>query len=126
MVGAVGDDNFAPGFLESLRGDGLDVSRVKVLEGEKTGVAVIVVETESGQNRILFSPGANFKVEKGDLVDGDEAVVLFQLELPLEVVSLFSVSSIAGRHNIQRRAWTDGHRCFTTSRLRARNGWMLS
>ena len=72
MVGAVGDDNFAPGFLESLKGDGLDVSGVKVVEGEGTGTAVIVVETGSGENRILFCPGANYCVEEGDLLKGDE------------------------------------------------------
>lgn len=95
MVGAVGDDQFQSGFLESLKGDGLNVDRVKVLKGKKTGVAVIVVETKSGQNRIMFNPGANFCVEVKDLVEGDEAVALFQLELPLEVVCMLYTSDCA-------------------------------
>ncbi|KAJ4293574.1 putative ribokinase [Kalmusia sp. IMI 367209] len=86
MVGAVGDDEFYEGFLKSLQKDGLRTEGVKVLQGKKTGVAVIIVETGTGENRIMFCPGANFEVGVEDLVDGDVGVVLFQLELPLEVV----------------------------------------
>jgi ribokinase len=86
MVGAVGDDQFSPGFLESLQKDGLVTDRVEVLKGKKTGVAVIIVETGTGENRIMFCPGANYDVPVKDLVEGDEGVVLFQLELPLDVV----------------------------------------
>jgi ribokinase len=87
MVGAVGDDEFASGFLKSLESDGLVTKGVKVLKAKKTGVAVIIVETGSGENRIMFCPGANYDVEKTDLIDGDAGVALFQLELPLDVVS---------------------------------------
>ncbi|KAF1833986.1 ribokinase [Decorospora gaudefroyi] len=87
MVGAVGADEFHAGFLAALREDGVNVDRVQILEGKKTGVAVILVETHSGENRILVFPGANGEVKgKRDLVEGDEGVVLFQLELPVEVV----------------------------------------
>jgi ribokinase len=86
MVGAVGDDEFHAGFLKALQADGVNTDRVKILKGKKTGVAVIVVETGSGENRIMFCPGANFDVEEKDLVDADASVALFQLELPLKVV----------------------------------------
>ena len=86
MVGAVGDDEFHQGFLESLRADGLNTSGVEILKGKKTGVAVIVVETQSGENRIMFNPGANGEVVVRDLVDDDVGVALFQLELPMQVV----------------------------------------
>jgi ribokinase len=86
MVGAVGDDQFSPSFLDSLRSDGLNVDKVQVLKGKKTGVAVIIVETKTGENRIMFCPGANYDVEKVDLVDASTHVVLFQLELPVDVV----------------------------------------
>ncbi|KAJ4377288.1 putative ribokinase [Neocucurbitaria cava] len=86
MVGAVGDDEFHEGFLKSLKGDGLKVDGVKILKGKKTGVAVIIVETGTGENRIMFCPGANYDLEAKDLVDDDASVALFQLELPLEVV----------------------------------------
>lgn len=86
MVGAVGDDQYSSGFLESLRNDGLVTDRVEVMKGKKTGVAVIIVETNTGENRIMLVPGANYEVQVKDLVEGDEAVALFQLELPLDVV----------------------------------------
>ncbi|KAF2871341.1 Ribokinase-like protein [Massariosphaeria phaeospora] len=86
MVGAVGDDEFAGGFLKSLQKDGLNTENVEVLKGKKTGVAVIIVETESGENRIMFCPGANHEVEARDLVDEESSVALFQLELPVDVV----------------------------------------
>ena len=90
MVGAVGDDEFHEGFLKSLQKDGLQTDAVKVLPGKKTGVAVITVETSTGENRIMFCPGANYDVEVKDLVDDDASVALFQLELPLEVVCIDS------------------------------------
>lgn len=86
MVGAVGDDEFHAGFLKALKEDGLNTDKIEILKGKKTGVAVIVVETGTGENRIMFSPGANYDVEVKDLVDDDASVALFQLELPLDVV----------------------------------------
>lgn len=88
MVGAVGDDEFHENFLKALRADGLNTDSVKILKGKKTGVAVITVETGTGENRIMFCPGANYDVEEKDLVDDDASVALFQLELPLNVVRL--------------------------------------
>jgi ribokinase len=82
----VGDDEFHSGFLKALQADGVKTDNVKILKGKKTGVAVIVVETGTGENRIMFCPGANYDVEEKDLVDADASVALFQLELPLKVV----------------------------------------
>jgi ribokinase len=86
MVGAVGEDEFHKSFLKALQDDGLNTDKVQVLPGRKTGVAVIVVETATGENRIMFNPGANGDVPVKDLVDADASVALFQLELPLQVV----------------------------------------
>lgn len=87
MVGAIGDDQFADGMLNSLREDGVDVSAVKTIKGQTTGSATILVEEETGENRILFVSGANgsFK-EDEDLVPGQADVALFQLETPLKTV----------------------------------------
>ncbi|KAF2422207.1 Ribokinase-like protein [Tothia fuscella] len=90
MYGAVGDDVFGPQLIKGLRSDGVDNDGVKSLEGEKTGTAVILVEEESGENRILFTPGANHKLKvDDDLVPGGEYgdIAVFQLELPLDVVT---------------------------------------
>ena len=37
MVGALGDDQFAGGFLDSLRQDGLNIDGVRVLKGRQSG-----------------------------------------------------------------------------------------
>jgi len=89
MVGAVGGqhDQFAKPFLESLSRDGVDVSRVQQLPDQRTGVAVILVEERTGENRILLNPGANHGFPATDLVDQDIDVAIFQLEIPLPVVS---------------------------------------
>jgi ribokinase len=58
MVGAVGDDEFGRGALVDLAGEGVDVSRVAVLSGQPTGLALIVVD-ERGENQIAVAPGAN-------------------------------------------------------------------
>ncbi|OQE82287.1 hypothetical protein PENNAL_c0037G04105 [Penicillium nalgiovense] len=63
MVGAVGalDGHFSALLKPTLEKSGVDPSRVKVIENAYTGVAVIIVDSSAGgENRILFSPGANY------------------------------------------------------------------
>ncbi|KAF2816316.1 ribokinase-like protein [Mytilinidion resinicola] len=88
MVGAVGDDQFADDFLKSLQAGGVETSKVQKLPNQKTGVAVILVESQTGENRILLSPGANYNVPVVDLLQRDTTVALFQLEVPIEVALL--------------------------------------
>ena len=88
MVGAVGDDVFGPQMIKSMAEDGIDMSGVMTLPDQKTGVAVILVE-ESGENRILFTAGANFGIDAmTELVRENEFgdVAVFQLETPMDVV----------------------------------------
>jgi ribokinase len=84
----------------------LKTDGVKILKGKKTGVAVIVVETGTGENRIMFCPGANYDVELRDLVDDDASVALFQLELPMDVVRIISKVKLCLK--------LTNARCFTT------------
>ncbi|KAJ5381936.1 uncharacterized protein N7496_004364 [Penicillium cataractarum] len=63
MVGAVGalDGHFSALLRPTLEKSGVDTSRVRVVENAYTGVAVIIVDSSAGgENRILFSPGANY------------------------------------------------------------------
>ncbi len=62
MLGKVGKDGMGDKLLKSLEEDGVDISRVDYGE-ENTGIANIVVE-DSGQNRIIVIPGANYEVDK--------------------------------------------------------------
>jgi ribokinase len=58
LVGAVGDDGFGRGALVDLRGEGVDVSRVALLNGVPAGLALIMVD-ERGENQIAVASGAN-------------------------------------------------------------------
>lgn len=63
MVGAVGglDGHFDALLKPTLEKSGIDTSRVQIIPNTYTGVAVIVVDAGAGgENRILFSPGANY------------------------------------------------------------------
>jgi ribokinase len=93
MVGNVGDDGFGRDYFEALGKEGIDAKGVTTVKGETTGAANIIVEEETGENRIMFTPGANNSYAKEntewDLVPQDAGVVVFQLEIPMEVVSFF-------------------------------------
>jgi ribokinase len=58
MVGAVGDDEYGRSALDDLQSAGVDVSRIAVMSGELTGLALIAVD-ERGANQIVVAPGAN-------------------------------------------------------------------
>jgi ribokinase len=95
MVGNVGDDGFGRDYFEALGKEGINADGVTTVKGETTGAANIIVEEETGENRIMFTPGANnsyAETKKGDgkewdLVPEDAGVVVFQLEIPMRVVS---------------------------------------
>ncbi|KAL9615123.1 MAG: hypothetical protein Q9167_000441 [Letrouitia subvulpina] len=89
MVGAIGYDIFGRDLIASLEQNGVDTSRVKITENERTGVAVIVVEEATGENRIMITPGANYSI-RPDQFDGLPtplpAMIVLQLEIPLDTV----------------------------------------
>ncbi|KAF9891497.1 hypothetical protein FE257_003964 [Aspergillus nanangensis] len=63
MVGAVGDQDghFSSLLKPTLERSGVDTSRIQIIAGAYTGVATIIVDSSAGgENRILFSPGANY------------------------------------------------------------------
>ncbi|TKX26812.1 ribokinase [Elsinoe australis] len=88
MVGNVGADSFGSDYLEALEKEGIDASHVTMLRGQKTGVANIIVETDTGENRILVATNANHADhdELRDLVPDDANVMVFQLEIPMQQV----------------------------------------
>jgi len=92
MIGFVGSDSFGGDYLTALKGEGIDVANVRTVEDATTGVANIIVEEGTGENRILLSAGANHALgqELVDLVPDEAEVVVFQLEIPLGLVGLVS------------------------------------
>jgi ribokinase len=91
MVGCVGDDDAGRALLASLEADGVDRSRVRVVDGVPSGTAFITVG-EDGENQIVVSPGANARLTPDDVGAAEPAlraaaVTLLQLEVPLETVA---------------------------------------
>jgi ribokinase len=89
MVGRVGEDTDSRLALESLHRAGVDTSAVARVPGAETGTAWITVA--GGENTIIVIAGANHDWPGPDpeLPDAvaEAAVVVAQLEVPLEVVS---------------------------------------
>ncbi|KAJ5851415.1 uncharacterized protein N7529_010800 [Penicillium soppii] len=96
MVGAVGarDGHFSTLLKPTLERSGVDPSRVKIVENAYTGVAVIIVDSSAGgENRIVFSPGANYDGMKPTpevlgmaLAAPLPDVILMQGEIPVDTV----------------------------------------
>ena len=90
FVNRVGNDVFGDMTRANLTDQGLDLSRVRTVATEATGVATIWVEPD-GNNRILIVPGANGTLTAADVVDDLADVpsadcVICQLEISLEAV----------------------------------------
>lgn len=86
MYCAVGTDGFAEDALSLLRADGVDLGRLKTVDGP-TGVAMIFVD-KKGENVIAILPGANASMGEaeadaalGELSRGD--IVMLQQEIPV-------------------------------------------
>jgi ribokinase len=93
MVGAVGQDAHGTTLLDSLQSYGVEVSEVVRTEGDSehslTGSAIVMVEKESGQNRIIISPGANASLRPSRFVEKFNprpALLVMQLEVPMDTV----------------------------------------
>lgn len=90
LVGCVGDDGHGALLRESLGAAGVDLTHLRTVDAP-TGTATILV-TPDGENSIIVSPAANRHVTAAlaeELRDvwADAAVVVLQLEVPLETVT---------------------------------------
>lgn len=91
MIGAVGNDAAGTALLDYLRGVGVSIDDVAVLEGQATGRAIIMIAPD-GENLIVVVPGANHAVaaagvERARLAGG--RVFLAQLETPVAAIAAF-------------------------------------
>ena len=84
MIGAVGTDAHAARSLAALEAEGIDVTRIRHVEGEETGVAIIAVGPR-GENQIVVAPGANATLTLDDddrELIGSAQVLLTNHEVP--------------------------------------------
>lgn len=68
IVGAVGADEPGSAVRQNLMNYGVIVDGVRVVEGQSTAVANILVEAKPGANRIMQYPGAAYALEPADLI----------------------------------------------------------
>lgn len=93
MIGAVGDDFYGRPCIAPLIATGIDVSGVRVISGQKTGVGVVIVESDFGENRILLTAGANLSLQPDEFLTLESLaggikpdLLITQLEIPRETV----------------------------------------
>ncbi len=91
MIGRVGDDDAGTMLRAGLDAAGVDTAGLLTTEGVPSGTALIAVGAD-GDNSIVVSPGANGRLSAADVDISAEAlesaaVVLLQLEVPMEAVT---------------------------------------
>lgn len=93
MIGAVGADPYGASLIADLKSYGVDTNAVTVVKEDdnhgKTGIAIIVVDEPTGQNRIILSPGANHYLQPGHfntMPDPKPDILILQLEIPTDTV----------------------------------------
>lgn len=90
FIAGIGDDEFGRQSRELLAAEKIDLSHLAVKKGEKSGIALIMVDRH-GENIISVAPGANALLESSDLIHAAPAflgtqLLIMQLEIPLETV----------------------------------------
>lgn len=95
MIGNIGDDSFGKELKEALIEANVDVQYIKTLKNMSSGVAVIIVEEDSGENRILITSGANgeLKPTEDEYLSyfpdsSNEGYVILQNEYPDTISSI--------------------------------------
>ena len=96
LIGAVGDDDRGRALVEIVRAEGVNVEHIRRIDTAPSGAAVIHVD-ERAQKQIFAVPGANHSLTVAHVRDAlaalasvgrdfSRAIVLAQLEVPLECV----------------------------------------
>lgn len=88
MIGAVGSNPSGTNLRDVLARNGVNVQNVGLRKGN-SGIAVIIVDEATGENRIMYTPGANrlvtpdmYRFIAPPLPD----LVILQFEIPVETV----------------------------------------
>jgi ribokinase len=68
MIGRVGDDDYGTQLLDAFHVAGLSADSVQKVHGLRTGVAVILVESGTGESRVLLHPEANHSLRPSEFM----------------------------------------------------------
>lgn len=99
----VGKDDFGKKAIKGYQKDGINTDYISVDTEAPSGVAMILVDENSGENAIVVAPGANnrLSVQHILLIEKEikeAAVLLIQLEIPLAVV--YEALKIAKKYEV--------------------------
>jgi ribokinase len=95
MIGRVGADAHGESYMQALAHEGIDGSGVRHDPDVGTGLALIYVGEDTGQNMIIVAPRANMRLSRDEVEaaldtvaphgdGGDSLIFLTQCEIPLE------------------------------------------
>ncbi len=92
MIGALGEDSHGSELLGLLATEGIDAGHVVRRRGVPTGVALITVGEDTGENTIVVAGGANQTLTVAEVQAAERriaraAVLVAQLETPIEAVA---------------------------------------
>jgi ribokinase len=103
FIAAVGNDTLGNKIKEQLKEDNIDTYSITCIDGQNTGVALILVNAQ-GENQIAIHAGANAEVTpeyllkyKDDIINAD--AILMQLETPLATIE--QAAKLAKQNNTQ-------------------------
>jgi ribokinase len=98
FIGKIGQDPFGDQMLSRLTKEGIDMSNVIRDPEHSSGVAFIMID-EKGENMISVAPGANFYLNKSDIVKNSEIIknaksLVVQMEIPIETIEeIYTIAS---------------------------------
>jgi ribokinase len=104
MIGAVGADAYGSVLLDSLKSYDVGTNSIIVIKDggaeSQSGIAMIIVDEPTGQNRIILSPGANNSLQPSHFAEipgPAPSLLIMQLEIPLEtVIQAFKAAKTTG------------------------------
>lgn len=91
FVAKIGNDDYGRKNIERFKKDHIDTEKIILDPEHPSGIAVIFIDTSSGQNSIVMVPGSNGYLSTNDIKNIEKEiqeadVLLAQLEIPLTVV----------------------------------------
>lgn len=91
FIGRVGLDDYGTQTRLNLQAEGIDTEYLNITKGIASGVALISIHAQTGENSIVVAPGANSSLGPADIVAAVAAfeaaqVVVVSLEIPIEAV----------------------------------------
>lgn len=105
FVGRVGADASGTELRKALGREGVDLTALRTAADVSTGVALITVDEQSGENTIVVVGGANMRVTPEDVrgVGGlirSAEVLLMQLEVPVDAVEAATAQAHASGRKV--------------------------